>query len=275
MESNQDVAIVVPNHLANSRSYQSLRFLDKLLLLRFLKVYDFDIEKAKELLLINLEMRQKNPNIFEKRDVLDENFQRAFRTFQIFPMPKNTIENHKISVFRLIDMNPENYIYIDVCRMVVSMMDARFVTVDANELVNGEIGVIDMTGFGFKHFLKSATNLSVMRNYMRYVQEAAPFKIVQNHFINCSPMMDRFMSLVKPFMKKEIIESMKFHTSLESLYDTLPRELLPNEFGGNAGSKLIYFSLNPESINFLAILIFNKDLDDFYSNWVKVIESKR
>lgn len=217
-----------------------------------MKVCDFDIEKAQKLLLINLDARQKSPSIFENRDVLGEDFQKAFRTFQICPMPKNSVENHTISVFRLIDTNPENYVYIDVCRMVVTMMDASFVTVGANELVNGEIGVIDMKGFGFKHFLKSATNLSVMRSYMRYVQEAAPFKIVQNHFINCSPMMGRFMSLVKPFMKKEIIESLKFHRSLETLYDTLPRECLPNEFGGSAGN-----------------------IDDFYSDWVKVIESKR
>lgn len=171
---------------------------------------------------------------------------------QIFPMPKNTSENHKISVFRLVDNNPDNYVYLNMCRMVVSMMDARFVTVDDNELINGEIGVIDMTGFGFKHFLKSATSISVMRAYMKYVQEATPFKIIQNHFINCSPMMDKFISLVKPFMKKEIIDTMKFHTSLESLYDTLPRELLPNEFGGSAGN-----------------------IDDFYDSWIKVIESKR
>lgn len=201
---------------------------------------------------MNLESRKNSPNIFNNRDVFDETFQRAFKTFQICPMPKNTLENHKISVFRLIDPNPENYVYIDVCRMVVSMLDVRFITADNNELIDGEIGVIDMTGFGFKHFLKSATNLSVVRNYMKYVQEAAPFKIIQNHFINCSPMMDKFMSLAKPFMKKEVLETMKFHTSLETLYDTIPRELLPNEFGGSAGS-----------------------MNDFYSDWVKVIESKR
>jgi len=223
-----------------------------MLLLRFLKVYDFDLEKAKELLLINLDMRMKNPAIFENRDVFNDDFKQAAKTMMMCPMPKNTAENHKISVGRLVDMDPSKYVYVDICRMVVTMLDVRFVTVDDNELINGEIGVIDMTGFGFKHFMKVTTNLSIMRNYMKYVQEAAPFKIIQNHFINCSPMMDRFMSFVKPFMKKEIIETIKFHTSLESLYDTLSRELLPNEFGGSAGS-----------------------IEDIHRDWLKVVESKR
>lgn len=230
----------------------SLILSDKLLLLRFLKTYDFDLEKAKDLLLLNLEMRNKNPNIFGKRDVLDEKFQQTFKTMQVCPMPKNTEENHKISVFRLVDADPEKYDYLDTCRMVVSMLDVRFVTVDGNELINGEIGVIDMTGFGFKHFMRTATNISVMRNYMKYIQEAAPFKIVQNHFINCSPMMDKFMTLLKPFMKKESLETLRFHTNLESLYETISRELLPNEFGGTAGS-----------------------IEDIQADWIKTVESKR
>lgn len=215
-------------------------------------MYDFDLDKAKTLLTLYLETRKKNPAIFHDRDVLGNEFQQAFKTYQICPMPKNTDENHKLSVFRLTDADPEKYVYLDVCRAVVSMLDVRFVTVDDNEMVNGEIAVIDMTGFSFKHFMKSATNLTIMRNYMKYVQEVAPFKIVQNHFINCSPMMDRFISFVKPFIKKEVFETLKFHTSLESLYDTLSRDLLPNEFGGSAGS-----------------------IEDIYQDWLKVIESKR
>lgn len=225
---------------------------DKLVLLRFLKVNDFDLEKSKDLLTFNLELRKKNPNIFERRDVLGDEFQLAMKTMQICPMPKNTAESHKVSVFRLVDTDPNNYVYLDVCRLVVTMMDIRFVTVDDSELIDGEIGVVDMTGFGFKHLMKTAANLSVMRNYMKYVQEAVPFKMVQNHFINCSPMMDKFMSLIRPFMKKEVIDTIHFHTSLETLYDTISRDLLPFEFGGTAGS-----------------------IEDIHAAWVKKIENKR
>lgn len=222
------------------------------MLLRFLKVYEFDLEKAKELLLLNLEIRKKCPNIFETRDILSPELQQIMKTMQICPMPKVTAENQKISVFRLVDPNPEKYVYLDLCRLVVTMLDVRCVTPDGNELTNGEIGIVDMTGFGFKHFLKSAANLSVMRSYMKYVQEAAPIRMVQNHFINCSPMMDKFMSLTRPFMKKEVIETIKFHTSLETLYDTISRELLPDEFGGSAGS-----------------------IDDIHLEWTKHVESRR
>jgi CRAL/TRIO domain len=197
-------------------------------------------------------MRKKNPLLFEKRDVLSDQFQQIFKTLKICPMPRNSPENHKISVFRLVDHDPEKYVYLDICRSVITMMDVRFTTIDKNELIDGEIGIIDMTGFGLKHLWKSAASISIAKNYMKYVQEAAPFKIIKNHFINCSSLTTKFLAVVKPFMNKEVFDTITLHTSMETLYECIPRELLPDEFGGTAGC-----------------------MDDFYDDWIKVIESKR
>lgn len=216
-------------------------------------MYDFDLEKAKELLVLNLKTRKSNPNLFENRDVLSDAYQQAFRTLQIFPMPKNTPDNHKITISRLVDTDPDKYVYIDVIRSVVAMLDTRFVTVDdSNELIDGEIGINDMSGFGWYHFMKTVSNLSIMKKYMKYVQEAAPFKVVQNHFINCPATMEKFMALMKPFIKKEILETIKFHTNAESIFEYLPKDLLPDEFGGTAGK-----------------------CDDLHKDWLKIVEGKR
>lgn len=42
--------------------------MDKILLLRYLKASEFDIERAKNLLKSSLKMRHKNPHIFTNRD---------------------------------------------------------------------------------------------------------------------------------------------------------------------------------------------------------------
>lgn len=41
------------------------------------------------------------------------------------------------------------------------------------------------------------------------------------------------MGIIKPFLNKEVLESLKVHTTFESLHDYIPKELLPNEYGGD------------------------------------------
>lgn len=227
-------------------------FLDKRLLLRFLKTYDFDLEKAKNLLIVNLEMRKKHSAIFKKRDVRCEEFQNNFNFLMICPMPQNSRENHKITVYRLIDTECKSYDPFRIFRSFVTTMDVRFINADKNELIDREIGIIDMSGFALGHLIKSISCPIILKNFMKYIQDAAPFTMVQNHFINCSSASLKLVTFMKKFMKKEIVDTLKFHTNIESLYEFVPRELLPNEFGGTAGN-----------------------LEEIYSDWLQVVENKR
>jgi hypothetical protein len=199
-------------------------------------VYDFDVEAAKKLFIYFLETRKKHPALFHNRDVNSDALQTALSTMQLCAMPKNTKENHKITVFRLADPDPNNFSYNDIIRLILASLDARLIHCDENELIDGEISVVDVSGFGFRHFTRTISCLGTMKAYMGYAQEAAPVKIIQSHFINCPPIMSKMLSVMKPFMMKEVWETLKVHTSLESLYEYLPRELLPSEYGGSVGS---------------------------------------
>jgi hypothetical protein len=159
-------------------------------------------------------------------------------------------QNHNFSSRRI--ESHGNYVYIETTRLILASLDARFVTVDDNELIDGEIGICDLSRFTFKHFLKIAGSLSITKAYSKYVQDAAPVKMIQNHFVNCSPAMSTMFNLLKPFMKKEVLESVKIHTSFETLHESLPKEILPIEYGGTAGS-----------------------IDDLHDEFVKKIEEKR
>jgi hypothetical protein len=120
--------------------------------------------------------------------------------------------------------------------MFFMFSDTRYVTLDANGLTEGEIGIMDFDGFSFRHFIKVASNLSAIRLYLKYVQEAVPFRIHQNHFVNCSSVLTKIMALVRPFMKKELFDVMHFHTAgYETLYEHVQREDLPEEYCGSAG----------------------------------------
>lgn len=120
-------------------------------------------------------------------------------------------------------------------KLYTMISDAAFV-MPASELTVGEISIFDCNGFGARHFWKVLTNYSALQLFLRYVQEAVPFVINQNHYVNCSPIMMKLLALIRPFVRKELFDVMHFHSNgFGTLYEHLPRGALPIEYGGHGG----------------------------------------
>lgn len=198
----------------------------------------------------NLRRRKKCLKLFKNRDVLSDAFQEARKVCQVFPMPKATPDGLEIVVFRLKDKNPGNFIAKNILRSNVTMLDAKFLTDD--ELIKASIGVIDLSGFTFRHFIKAFRCISMQNSYGKFVHQAAPWKPVRVHVIHCPAIVKRFMSIVGPRVRSDYMGMMIFHDDFEIVDEAVPKEFLPNEFGGSAGT-----------------------IDDIHSNWTKVLDSKR
>jgi len=116
--------------------------------------------------------------------------------------------------------------------------DLRFSTADEKlpQLVNdGDLPIFDMTGFSYRHLTK--LSISTLKCYMKFTQEAFPVRLKQVHLINVSPVLSKVLMILKPFMKSNVRQLLNFHApDSTTLYDHIPRELLPDELGGKAGS---------------------------------------
>jgi retinaldehyde-binding protein 1 len=151
--------------------------------------------------------------------------------------PKYTKENYHITFFRLININSNDFHLNDIIKLIFIVQDMMFVTNEEDSLTEGEICVFDAKDFSIWHFFKLVSGLSAMKMFLQYVQEAVPHRLKQNHYVNCSPILTKIMTLIRPFVNKELNESMHFHTSgLDTFYEFIPRDRLPIEYGGTGGS---------------------------------------
>lgn len=222
-----------------------------MLLLRFLNNCDFDLEKAENLLHKNLKSRKKCPALFESRDVTNAAYKETRKVVQVFPMPKLTPEGYEIIIFRLIEKDPDKFDLKNALRSNLTMLDAKFLT--DTELTNGSIGLIDLNGFGFKHFWKFMfCSPSLQSSYGKFVHQATPFKPIFVHAVHAPAIVKACMSIVGPLVRRNYNDLVKFKNDFAGIEDTIPKELIPNEFGGSAGF-----------------------IDDIHDNWIKVLESKR
>lgn len=152
------------------------------------------------------------------------------------PMFKATPENYKCCINRLVDYSTEGYNFNDLIKTFFMVADVRLVSPDPNpeKMADGEVPIFDMKGLTVWHLLK--ITFSTMKLYFKYAQEAHPVRVQQIHVCNCTPLISRVMSLIKPLLKPEVAERFQFHTpDSETIFEFIPREMLPEEYGGKAG----------------------------------------
>ncbi|RZF38407.1 hypothetical protein LSTR_LSTR006533 [Laodelphax striatellus] len=207
--------------------------IDDHLLSRFLHCSNNSIEQTKMTLEKFFTMRGDSQEFFQNRDPLLPSIQNVFKIIDIIPLPKTTPEGFKVFVYRLEDPDPDKFNHLDYVRTFFDIADTRIKT--EKELPSGEVPIFDMTGFSLRHMTR--LSLPSLRKQMQYVQEAHPVKLRQIHIINTLPILERVMMLFRPLMKKDVAQMLHFHLpNSTTLFDFIPKEILPNEYGGQAGT---------------------------------------
>lgn len=205
---------------------------DDHLLLRFLHSCDFSLEKTKITIDLFFTLRAGAPEFFSNRDPSHPRLQNALKVADMAPLPHLTPERNQLLMYRLND--PEgDFNMTDAIKMTLMIGDVRMHTDEV--IPNGEIPIFDMQGAGLRHLTTIA--LPSIRKYMMYTQEAHPVRLKQIHVINVPSFWDKVMMLVKPFLKSEIAALIKLHVpGSKTLYDYVPKKLLPEEYGGDLPS---------------------------------------
>ncbi|KAH8420619.1 hypothetical protein KR009_012178, partial [Drosophila setifemur] len=213
--------------------------IEPLLLRRFYQCMFGDVEETKKLIEVNYALRNRHPHLFIQRDPLDDDSRRTFDYADILPLPGLTPEKYKVSLYCFRDFEPSKMHHTEDTRAFFMVSDCRFVTLDdpahPEILSEGEVQIFDMKGTTMRHI--SRLTISTLRAYIKFLQLAFPVRLRAIHMVNCPTYLDRIVSVVKPFISDEVFKLIRFHTvSMDSLYEFVPRQMLPEEYGGSAGS---------------------------------------
>ena len=115
---------------------------------------------------------------------------------------------------------------------------------------NGSILIIDMDGIHLGHLPK--LGIFTLKDLLYFIQEGLPIRLKGLHLANVVPFIDRIMTMIRPFMKKELLEMLHLHTKMHTLFPYIPQHLLPSDYGGMAQSRKLLRGQNNQFKNLLS-----------------------
>ncbi|XP_011702188.1 PREDICTED: alpha-tocopherol transfer protein-like [Wasmannia auropunctata] len=198
----------------------------------FLHSNYYQMESTKNTIENYYTVRTHSPEFFCNRDVLTEKgLRQTSKVMTAFPLEGTTKDGYRMIYGTILDPDPSLYDFNDSIKYFTMLCD-MYILEDG--IQDGYVYISDVSKTSFGHMTRM--NPLGLKKHLYYIQEAVPLRLKEMHMINAPPAIELLMNMTKPFMKKELIDIMHFHSSLKSISEYIPVDALPNEVGGKGGS---------------------------------------
>ncbi|GAB1861595.1 Alpha-tocopherol transfer protein-like [Camponotus japonicus] len=176
-------------------------------------------------------VRSHVPEFFCNRDLINNKELKKASTIVTDQILEGTTKDgYKIIYGRLLDSDPSHFVYNDAMKLLNMAIDQWLYT---EGTCSGHVILFDMKNVSFGH----VGRLSPMglKKFLYYLQDGLPVRLKGFHFMNASPVIDVILNMMRPFMKKQLMDMFHMHTTSDTLEKFISLEVLPNEAGGQAG----------------------------------------
>lgn len=179
-------------------------------------------------------MKQNHVEHFKLRDPDHPKIQQCLASQDYFYLP-NSPTGDIIVFHRLSSSRASDYVFDEAIKTFFMTIDS---CLQKNGPHDGAIFLFDMKSVGLMHLTR--VNVSSIRKFFQYLQEGVPGKLRAIHVFNVVYFFDKILSLIKPFMKADILRNLHLHPSslnMEKFYEQhVPKSCLPSDYGGDLPS---------------------------------------
>ncbi|KAL0849063.1 hypothetical protein ABMA28_013425 [Loxostege sticticalis] len=202
-------------------------------LIVFLRGCKYSLERAKEKLDLYYTMRTAVPELFNTKPS-NELFNEILDLGPMVILPKAPgPDSPVISLVRPGVYDPSKYTMMDVMSCA-SMIQKIVLIENDNAVVAGFQSIMDLEGTTMAHYLQMSP--LQMKKMVMFSQEAAPIRMKGFHYLNAPSFFETIFNTMKTFLNEKNRNRIQVHKNVDDLYKTIPKEYLPAEYGGNAGT---------------------------------------
>jgi len=207
---------------------------DDQFLMSFLRGCKFKLEKVKLKLDMFYTLRTHIPELLLGRDPSDPKIRAIIKLGVGLPLPNTeNSSSARVILIRPRAYNPDLFTIEDVIK-VSTMINDVLLREDDNIIVAGQIGILDLANVSVRHF--SQFRPAFIKKMTMMSEDGSPIRQIGFHYINTPPGFEQVFNVFKSVMNEESKTRLHVHgNNMESLYKIIPRRLMPEEYGGEAG----------------------------------------
>ncbi|XP_050435849.1 alpha-tocopherol transfer protein-like [Adelges cooleyi] len=193
----------------------------------FLRLTKNNVEKSKKAVESHFRLKSLFPHVFDIRNLSDYVESDLFEYLTMVMFPKHTPDGLRIMHYGFNNRNAHLFRPAEIYRRMRMMLDiCQRKGID----FTGIHVIIDTRYATLSHI--SQFDLLQLRNLIKHAQKAYPLRLKHTHIMFPPTFVDLAKSILKPFLSKKMFARVAFHKNVETLWDHIPREILPAEFGG-------------------------------------------
>uniref|UniRef100_A0A182PKP8 CRAL-TRIO domain-containing protein n=1 Tax=Anopheles epiroticus TaxID=199890 RepID=A0A182PKP8_9DIPT len=203
-------------------------------LMLFLHSNYYDLEAAQRTIECYYSFRTSCKNLFGSRNLEKAAIHTAMDVLDLVILPELTPEGYRVMLAKIVDPDASKFSLSALLTFALMCVDILIWEEGCN---NGSILIIDMDGIHLGHLPK--LGIFTLKDLLYFIQEGLPIRLKGLHLANVVPFIDRIMTMIRPFMKKELLQMLHLHTKMHTLFPYIPQHLLPLDYGGMAESRKV------------------------------------
>ncbi|XP_015588152.1 retinol-binding protein pinta [Cephus cinctus] len=203
-------------------------------LVGFLRGCKHSLERTKEKIDAYYTIRTHLPELFADRDPKSSRIQEILDLGTYLPLPlTDKPDSPRIVLIRGAIYDPNKYTFLEIFTVNFMIMDLLLLEDDRLD-VAGQDTLLDLTGGRVEHV--SQFSPTVIKKVVTCFQDAYPIRTKSLHFINTPTTFDLVFAIFKRFMKDKLRQRIKVHSTVDKVYDYIPKQVLPSDYGGDGPS---------------------------------------
>ncbi|XP_063896561.1 clavesin-1 [Helicoverpa armigera] len=184
-------------------------------------------EVSKQVLDLHYTLKTLFTNFFKDR-IVDDKILKTMSYYVLAPLETRGYDGSAIFFCRLLDYDAKNFVFADAIRACLMLVDLWQYE---EGTWPGFMIIIDLDHCTLSHIAR--LDLQSVQQFLYFLQEAMLLKIKSLHFLNAPSFMDKLMMILRPFMKKELLDMLSIHqTGSKTIEKFMPIEGLPKGAGG-------------------------------------------